>query len=155
MTEIKDKFFLGAVAGVIVNIPLNILDYILYKLNISQYHIWHIAASVYFPKSQVITLPALIVGMLTHFILVAILGIAILYLLYYTGTDYYWAKGLAFSMIAWLFIFGIVLQMKISRINPVDFGTNLTHIGAHIIFGILVAWVIVTYGKEALETKTL
>lgn len=62
MFEIKDNFFLGVFAAFIANLIDNIFDWIMYAFNLSKYHAWHIAASAYFPKDKVDTIPALIVG---------------------------------------------------------------------------------------------
>lgn len=150
MFNIKDKYFLGVIASILANIPINILDYIFYTLDINQYHMWQIAASAYFRIQDVNTVPALIVGAISDYSTAIIMGVAIVYLLSITGTDYFWAKGLSLGLTGWLFAFGIILRMKIGRIDPIDAGTNLFHVAEHMLLGILIAWIVTKYGQEAL-----
>ncbi|ADL13053.1 hypothetical protein [Acetohalobium arabaticum] len=150
MFNIKDKYFSGIMTGILINIPINILDYIFYLLNINQYHMWQIAASAYFRIQDVDTVPALIVGAISDYSTAILLAITIVYLLSITGTDYFWAKGLSVGGIWWLFAFGVMLRIKIGRIDPIDAGTNLYHVSEHMLFGVLVAWIITKYGQEAL-----
>lgn len=112
---------------------------------------WHIAASAYFKISDVHTLPALITGAINDYFIASAMGVAIIYFLYLTGTDFFWIKGASIGGAWWLFAFGIVLRTKIGRIDPTDPGTNLYHITEHLLLGILIAWLITKYAKEVLE----
>ena len=150
MIKSKDKYSFAILAAVIANIPINILDYIFYALDINQYHMWHIAASSYFKTQDTGTIPALITGAITDYSTASIIGIAIIYLLYFTGTEYFWLKGLSIGAGSWLFAFGFILRKHVSRIDPVDPGTNLYHIAEHYLLGFLIAWIITKYGSELL-----
>lgn len=150
MIKPKDKYSFAIFAAVLANIPMNILDYIFYTLDINQYHMWHIAASSYFKVKDTGTIPALITGAITDYSAASIIGIAILCLLYFTGTDYFWLKGLSVGAGSWLFAFGIILRRHVSRIDPVDPGTNLYHITEHYLLGLLIACIIVKYGADLL-----
>ncbi len=150
--KIKDKFFVGVLAGILANATENIFNYLGYYTGFSKYFIWHIAASAYFPITEVKTTPALIIGMFTDYTVAAGLGVITVYLLYLTGNDYYLFKGLLVSGFAWLFVFGVVLRTKIGRIDPTDSGTNLINLGGHILLGLLISIIIIKIGE--FETKT-
>jgi len=151
MIKIKDKYSFGILASVLANIPINILDYFFYLIDINEYHMWQIAASAYFKVEATHTIPALITGAITDYSTAGIMGLSILYLLYFTGTEHFWLKGLSIGAIWWLFSFGVILRTKIGRIDPIDPGTNLYHIAEHFFLGFFIAWIINKYGKKVLE----
>ncbi|NLI93993.1 MAG: hypothetical protein GX434_17890 [Peptococcaceae bacterium] len=149
MIRIKDKVILGIAAGTLANIIVSVIDIIFYKLNVNKYIHFHIAASAYFLESDVHTLPALIVGIISDFTIAAFLGILIVYILFVTGTDYFYLKGLIVVLVFWLFIYGIILRLKIARIDPIDAGTNLVHLSTHIMLGLITSWFIKKHGIPA------
>ena len=153
MIKITDKYSFAVFASLIANIPINILDFIIYKLGINKYLMWHIAASAYFKKSDVHTIPALITGAATDYITAGLMGVPIFYLLYWTGKDYFWLKGISIGGFWWLTAFGVILRCKVARIDPVDASTNLYHLSEHILLGFLTALIIVKYGSDLLASS--
>ena len=151
MIKIKDKYTFSILASILANIPINILDYIFYYIGINKFHMWHIAASAYFKITEVDTIPALIIGAISDYSTAALMGILIMYLLFFTGTEYYWIKGISVGSAWWLFAFGVILRTKVGRIDPIDSGTNLYHIFEHLLLGALIAWIIKKYGKQLLK----
>jgi len=155
MVKVKDKVALGTIAGILSNVIVTIIDIVFYKLDVIKFLHFHIAASVYFPISEVHTLPALIVGAIADFTLAAYLGVIIVYTLFYTGTDYSYVKGLGIVFAFWLFIYGIIERLNIARIDPTDPGTNLVHLAIHIILGLLTSWIIVKHGIPLNKNKLI
>ncbi|MCK8823627.1 hypothetical protein [Fuchsiella alkaliacetigena] len=151
MIKIKDKFSFGMLASACANIPINILDYIFYSLDINKHHMWHIAASAYFKKADVKTIPALVTGAISDYSNAGMMGSVILYLLYFTDTEYSGLKGLSVGAAWWLLSFGVILRSKVSRIDPDDAGTNLYHLAEHLLLGFLIAKIIDKYGQEILK----
>lgn len=149
--SIHDRYTFGIIAGIIANIPVNILDYVSTSLNIGEYHIWQIAASAYFTKAQLDTLPALFIGMITDYATAGLLGVISVYLLYLTGKEYYLIKGISIGIAFWILFYGVILRSNITRIDPTGAGTNLSDFTWHIILGVLTSWFIVKYGKHLLE----
>jgi hypothetical protein len=146
MIKIKDKLTLGIAAAIIANIIVSIIDLVCYKLNINQFNRFQIAASPYFQVPDVDTIPAIIVGIIADFSVAAFFGVIMVYILFYTGADFYYVKGLFVALIFWLILYGIVLRLNIARIDPVDPGTNLVHLAIHLILGLLTAWIITKHG---------
>ena len=143
MTEIKNKFLLGAVAGIAANIIINILDYILYFFNFSEYLALHIAASIYFPIGELKTIEAVIFGLVLDYILAIILGIATVYFLHYTGTDLFIVKGIAIGTISTLLVDGLLLEVVEDTVDAFD-PEHLTH---HLLLGVLIAWFCIKFGQ--------
>ncbi len=146
MVKIQDKLTLGVAAGILSNFVVEIIDYVFYLLGVNKWHHFHIAAATYFKLSDANTLPAIIIGAINDFSIAAILGIFIIYILYYTGTDYFYVKGIGVTIVFWLLIYGMLLRFGVSRINPTDPGTNSVHLAVHIILGFLTSWIIVKHG---------
>lgn len=146
MIKVKDKITLGIIAGILSNIFVSIIDILCYKLNISQFIHIHIVASAYFPVSDIHTIPALIVGTISDFIIAAFFGVMIVYVLFFTGTDFLYVKGLFFVLVYWLMIYGLIRRLNIARIDPTDPGTNLVHLAIYILLGLLTSWLIAKHG---------
>ena len=149
----SDRYFTGAMTAILLSFPFSIFDYLSYRFGFHNYPIWQIAASAYFHKSDVTSISAFVVGMITPLIVVGFTGVGVVYLLYYTGIDHYLFKGTSVSSLQWLVVFGIVLRTKIGRIDPIDAQTNLFHLGFHLFFGALIAAVIVRYKSNLVKQK--
>ena len=140
---INDVFTASAVAGIVANIPVVILSYVLYRLNINKVFVWHIAATMFIENKDVNTAPGIILGAISDFVVAGFKGVIIGYLLYFTGFSFYLFKGLTVSLLFWILVFGFILRMKITGWDPVDPATNLVHLAWHIILGLLTAYFIV------------
>lgn len=150
MTVIKDKYTIAIIATLVANTIKNVVDYGFYLLNITEHAIYHIAASAYFSVEDTRTLPATIVGIFTDYAVAMILGLIIMYVLSYTSSDYFWIKGISVGLLSWLLVFGMMLRMKVGRIDPIDPGTNVVNLTEHLLLGVLIAFLIVKYGRESL-----
>lgn len=146
---IENKVFLGISAGIIVNIIANIIDYFLYTLSLNDYLAWHIAASIYFPLDQLKTFPALFLGIILDYILASIIGIIIVYILHYTGTDHYIMKAIVVGTIAVLLVDGIILGFLPETVDSF----TPDHLIEHIIIAIFIAWISIKLGKETLTAN--
>ena len=155
MISINDRYSFGIISGIFANLLNNILDYIFYLIGINKYHMWQIAASAYLKIEDTKTIPALIIGAISDYSTAALMGVSIIYLLYFTGSENFWLKGMSIGGMWWLFAFGVILRAKIGRIDPIDIGTNLYHAAEHLLFGIIVAFIIVKYGKKLLQKQII
>lgn len=145
MFKTKDKYSLGIFLGLIANTIRVAFDYIAYYFNLTKYVPFHIASATFLPKSKVNSFLGLTIGIFGDYSVAAFFGLTIVYLLYYTGSEYSWIKGISIGLLYWLLLFGMGLQFGLSRINPSDFGTNLTFFVNHILLGIVVVWIIKQY----------
>ena len=150
MLKIKDKVFLGCISAVLATTTLNVIDLISVLLRVNKWHIWQIAASLYFKPDALNTLPALLIGAFTHTSIMSLAGVIICYLLYYSGKDYYLLKGFGVLMIFWIFLFGFTLRMGLARIKPVDAGTNIAHFIGHAAAGLLISYLIIRLADETI-----
>lgn len=148
---IKDKYTLAIIATLFANTIKNIIDYSFYTLDITEHCICHIAASTYFAIADTKTIPALIIGVFSDYGVAMILGLTIVLLLSYTGTAYFWLKGLSVGLFSWLLIYGIILRMEVGRIEPLDPATNLINLAEHLLLGGLISYFIMRYGRNYLS----
>ena len=80
-----------------------------------------------------------------------ILGLTIVLLLSYTGTAYFWLKGISVGLFSWLLIYGVILRMEVGRIEPLDPATNLINLAEHLLLGGLISYFIMHYGRNYLS----
>ena len=148
MFKIKDKIILGAFSAVVTMLILNIVDWASVFLKANKWHIWQIAASLYFGAKDLNTAPALFIGAMAHTVILSFSGVIICYVLYYTGRDFYLLKGLGINLMFWIFLFGVILKINIARINPTDAGTNMSHFVGHVLAGLLMSYFIVKFADD-------
>ncbi|OWZ83411.1 hypothetical protein [Natranaerobius trueperi] len=143
---INDIFTLGALAGVIANIPVNLFDFFLYHFGINKIYIWHISTSVFVEKKDIKTGIGLFIGFINDYSVAGVKGVITAFLLHFTGSEFYLLKGITVGLFFWLIIFGCLLRLKIAHLDPVEPITNLSHLTWHILFGALTSWLIVYLG---------
>ncbi|MBM7625076.1 hypothetical protein [Sporohalobacter salinus] len=151
MFRVRDKYSMGIIAGLIANTVGTVLNYISYYFGLTKYLPSHIASATFLPKSKVNCFLGLTIGLFADYGVAIFFGITITYLLYYTGTDYMWLKGISVSLLYWLLLFGMGLQFGLSKINPSQLNTNLIFLIHHILLGIIVVWVISKYDLSILD----
>ncbi len=154
MFNIKDKVLLGALSGALVATAFNLLDYISITLKVNKWHIWQIASSLYFPKGDLNTVPALALGAITHTTLMAFAGIIICYVLYYTGRDFYLVKGILILLFFWIGLFGGVLSLGVTSLQqPLGISTNIAHIFGHFGASVIISYLIVKLADPKVWSK--
>jgi predicted Na+-dependent transporter len=148
MIKIKDKFVFGAIAGMIANIFETIFTYIFYLLDINDYTSWQTAASSFVNKARLDHLSSVLIGAIVDFSIAASLGVVILYLLYYTKKGYSIFKGIAVGLFYYTVIYGTVMSLEITNINPNSPTENLIDLFSHILLGSITAFIITKFGED-------
>ena len=147
-----DPIICGGFAGILGTIAKEIIDLVDFSIGWSKILYWHLAASVFVLPRDVNKFGALIIGALGDMITGAFFGIVLLYLIKFTGKNYYYLKGLGLGWIVWLTLFGVFVDFHIVRITPTDIGTSLCAFGEHSVYGLVVAWSIVKFGSKFLRS---
>ncbi len=148
MFRIRDKVVLGALIGALVTLGLNLVDYLFVVLKIIKWHIWQMSGSLYCRIGELNTLPALAIGAVTHISLMALAGVIICYVLYYTGTDFYPVKGAGVLLIFYISLYGGIISTGIASIKHVDVITNGFHLLAHLAAGLIISFLIVKFADD-------
>jgi hypothetical protein len=148
--KIKDKLILGNISGIFSFSMVNVIDYISIRLHLNQWHIWQLSASLFFPKKELTSIPAITIGGVTHLTLACMIGVIIFFTLYYTGRTFYIIKGIGVTLLAWVMIYGGLLCLKITSITqPLGAQTNMIHMFFHILVGSLNAFMIIKLADKS------
>lgn len=153
MKKIKDPIILGLVAGLIGNtakLTGNIFNrYVLYK---SETTYPEIAGGLFMSKKQRKRPVGKLVGAIADFSLGGILGIPIVYLLRYTGTDKAAIKGLGVGHFVWVIMYGTIGRGlgKTKGVFPLDAETNLSAFFNHSWYGLFAALTVSKLGDSSL-----
>ena len=136
----KDPFVAGVLAAGLANTIVNGLDFFVYRMQLTEHPIWHLAASVYLPTTEAKTLIGRLIGVVTDYGVATGVGLILVYILYRTGTDHFYLKGMIGGFFSWLFIFGVIVRSGLVRLEPIDPATNLFHMFNHLLLGGLLGW---------------
>ena len=139
--------FLSAASPTVL---FSVVDYFLFRLHVTKWHIFQIASSIFFSKEEITTVPALVIGGLTHITLEGLAGLVLFCALYYTGRKFYLFKGISVALLFWIMLFGGILSLKITAIaQPLGAPTNMTNLVEHILSGILAGFLMVKLADES------
>lgn len=139
MIKIKDNYSLGIIIGLIANLVKCLFNYFLYQLGLTQYLPYQIAGATFISLQQLDSVIGFIIGNVADYGVAIFFSLSIVYLLKLTGTDFVVLKGISIALFYWLLLFGLLLRFGLSRINPIDLGTNFTALLNHLLLGILIA----------------
>lgn len=147
----QDPIIYGGIAGIIGTIAKEAVDFISVAVGFSKHTYWHVAASIFVHPQEVTKVGGVVLGALADMIIGAFFGVLLLYFIKFTKKDYLYIKGLGFSWLIWLFLFGMVVNLHIVRITPADIGTSLSAFIEHSLFGLTAAWFIGKYATKLIE----
>jgi hypothetical protein len=146
---LKDRILAATIAGMIATMVKTVPNYFLWKFGVVKYFYLHIAASAMVLNRDIDSFTGLAVGFIVDIIMGGTLGIIIIMLLKYFGTDYWWYKGMVAGNIIWLWGLGVLINLGSARLAPVDPLFRLTSLIEHQIFGLVATYLIVRwYPKE-------
>ncbi|MDT3698086.1 MAG: hypothetical protein RO469_01560 [Thermincola sp.] len=153
MRKIKDPIMLGIVAGLIGNIAKlagNLFNrHVLYKSDTTYSEI---AGGLFMSKREREKSVGKAVGGIADFVLSALLGIPLVYILRYTGQDKAVIKGTGYGHLAWMAIYGAFGRlMGVKRgVFPLNADTNMSAFANHAWYGAVTALVINKLGDPSL-----
>ncbi len=145
---LKDRILAGTMAGMTASFLKTIPNIILWRMGVVEHMYLFIASSALISPEDVTKVWGLILGVVVDIITGGTLGLLIIYLLTFTGRDYWWYKGLIVGNIVWLFGLGLAINFGAARIVPVDPIFRLTSLIEHQIFGLVGAYLIIKWYPE-------
>lgn len=144
-TRAKDLIIFGAYAGIIANIPKNIIAWIFHWCGWLRYTFEHIAAG-YFVDLPYIDQPlSLITGFIADFTNAGFFGVLLYFILQKTGKDYAVLKGLAFGSFLYLIFYGTFMAMDMTRASLLTPLPNFLLYIPHTVFGGVAGWILSRY----------
>jgi hypothetical protein len=146
----KDKFFLGALAGTAGSTVMLTLYFILNSLPGISIKLLDGIARVFVPEPVIGTLEGNIIGIIAHFMCGSMIGLAILVIFEITGYNNPLLKGAALGAGSWFIACGIV--GRLININIQDnFIDQMLNLLIHIPYGITVAWFLNRYKYKEIK----
>ncbi|KLU67853.1 hypothetical protein DEAC_c02600 [Desulfosporosinus acididurans] len=148
MEKIKDRIFLGFIAGMIGAIPGRLLNKLEFKLGITDSRYEEMASMLFVSRRDAHKIMGNGVGKIANGLLTSANGITTAYVLSKTGRDHAMLKGIGISSMAWLGIYGISTQAQVRKSNK-PIAALLSYLD-HVIFGATTATLVSTLGADSI-----
>ncbi|NLO88737.1 MAG: hypothetical protein GX088_00135 [Clostridia bacterium] len=138
---IRDKILVGAAIGLLSDALKLIVNYISYLLGFTNVVFWQIVATRFLTIGDLFTPLAYIVGAVADIVVASTLGVIFFLLVErYGSRKYLWLKGIGFSMLVWVGLFGTLLGQSVQRKLPQNASGIMVTIVAHFVFGLGLAF---------------
>lgn len=150
--QIKDKIALGALVGLAATIPQLAVNIIAVKIGFVPHYALQYAASIFVFKNLTFTFWGMLFGFMIWESMAAGLGVITVYLIHWTGREYWLLKGLLISnTLMFIFLYGFYFGLETPKLVPWDLETNWTFFIENLIFGAAAGYLTVRWGT--VETK--
>lgn len=133
----RDKLFLGAFAGIISDLIMNVFESIIHGIGLTQFTLDDFAGGMFIKKGAVITpITWWLLGFLAGLALCILLGIIFVYIVEWTGSDGIVFKGTLYGFLLWFLIYGgIKSGLEISSLQDHTTRQMVIQILPHLVFG--------------------
>ena len=150
MIKIKDRFILGAIAGLGGNLLKLAIGRTAMKMNLAELGGPERAAGMLVQGHKIATTQGKIVGYVADSVIAGILGVTTVYALSITGKDKAVAKGALSGEAAWTLLYGMLTTMGATKVGPVGPKTVLSELVSHTAYGALTAYLVTKLGAPDL-----
>ncbi|MDX9871418.1 MAG: hypothetical protein RBT41_03235 [Clostridia bacterium] len=148
--KIKDRVFLGMVAGFSGNIVKTIIDEMSLRKKISQRSYRATAAGVWVSKkTEATNIKGQLLGAVFDFGMAGLGGIGIVNWLSRTGKDYILPKGIISGITIGATITALLSVSPQNKVRPKDAVNNLSYLLANCIYGIVTSVVAIKLGHDS------
>ncbi len=135
----KDKIVLGILVGLLSDAVKLTFNFLSFKLNFTPVVFWQLVAATALEKKDIFTAGGILIGAVVDIIATSLVGVIFVYIIYITGKENLWIKGIGFGMFIWIIFFVIVKgQLIQNKITSEPSGIFVTII-AHFLFGLSLA----------------
>lgn len=146
--QINDSMFLGGLAGIVGSIPSFISNFIFVQLGIAEYYTFQFSSSIHILKKFTTVPLGAVLGITLWLIASATLGVIIVYIFKFTGTDYWWFKGIiAVITLMYIGIYGFLYNLG-AQLTPHDLTSNLVLFIDNLLFALTTSYLITRWGEE-------
>ena len=135
----KDRVITGALIGILADIIKLIANYIMFQLNFTTVVFWQIAATRFLEKEFLHSPAAYLIGGTADLTVSAVLGVVFVIIIYFSGKDYLWLKGIGYAMFLWVSLFGTILGISVQEKIPQGPSEIIVTIIAHLVYGLAFA----------------
>lgn len=148
---IKDRVFVGSIAGMIAAACKNISNLLFYGLNIVDVLYIQLAASAHLLPADIHTPLGYVIGILSDIITGSCIGVLGIIFLSYFGTDYWWYKGCIIGNLVWLFGLGVILNLGTVHYNSFNPVFRIFALVDHQIYGLLYVYIVYRWSLKTKE----
>lgn len=135
MKKIKDRFWLGIIAGLGGNMAKMVVEQLFDKTGFSKGHGYDTAAGIFLRKSDISTPYGRAVGIVADNMIAAGLGVTCTYWLTLMGKDKYLVKGAGLGAAEWAALYGVLSKLGATAIYPVKPQDTIATYISHLVFG--------------------
>lgn len=139
---IKDKIFVGSIAGMIGTLFKDFPNFIFYRTGVVKYLYANLAASAHLFPAQVETPLGYAIGIAADISTGGAIGVVTLLFLERFGVDLWWFKGFMIGNGLWLFGLGVILNLGSVHLIPNDPTFRLLSLLDHWCFGLATVYLI-------------
>lgn len=150
MFKIKDRVFLGVVAGLAGNLVKTLIDEISTKQKISQRSFRGTAAGAWVSQKESTITNGQILGGLLDFGMGSMGGVGMVYLLSATGKDHLVTKGILTGISMGSLITFVLSAVPTNKAKPKDAASNLSYLVSHAAYGLVTTFVAAKLGDPSL-----
>ncbi len=133
---IQDKVLAGVLIGLFADVVKLIINYLFYLFNFTNVVFWQITAARFLDRNDLFKPAAYFIGAIADLTVTVTLGIVFVYVIYFTGKNYLWMKGVGFGLVVWVGLFGTLLGQAVQAKLPQAPSGIMVTIAAHLVFGL-------------------
>ncbi|PKM88899.1 MAG: hypothetical protein CVU87_06470 [Firmicutes bacterium HGW-Firmicutes-12] len=138
---LKDRFFRGAIAGIIAGIPMNIWSYFAYYINITEIRFADWAAILVYGHKPT-TIIQLLFAQFVQFIWIGFLGFVFAYLVPIITSRGVLIKGACYGLFVGFAVFSIATMLKVQYLTKTPLDNAISNYIGALIWGIVMAEVL-------------
>ncbi|MBS4032579.1 MAG: hypothetical protein KGZ63_14330 [Clostridiales bacterium] len=136
---LKDKIILGILVGLLADAVKLTFNFIGFRLNFTPVVFWQLISALFLEKEDVFTPAGILIGGIADIIVAGFLGVIFIYVIYFTGKENLWIKGIGFGLLVWVSLFGLLLGQLVHDKVPLEPSGILITIAAHFLYGLSLA----------------
>jgi len=143
--KVKDTIISGMIAGLIGNLPKDIIAWSFHFAGVLRYTFTHIAAGYFVPAQFIDNPVSLATGFIADYTTAAFFGFLMHLMLKRFGTDYAVIKGIGCGAFLYLIFYGAFMALDITRASLLTPLPNLLLIFPHMVYGGTTCWLLKRY----------
>lgn len=152
----KDPVGVGTIAGLVGVLAINLVEYVLLNLNISETPLWHAGGIVFLTEAALQTPLGIAIGIFSHVFIAIVLGVLIAYYISFTGKELAIMKGIGVSLIAGFIVLTIIFPLRgLAADIQQSPGDTFAALIDHTVFGALAGYVIIRLQSKSAETEDI
>lgn len=139
--DVQDRWLRGFIAGGLAGVVMNVVDQILFALNLGEIYLWE-WASVLIYGYRTTDLSEILLALVIHVSFSAFLGMVFAYLTPKITSKNYLFKGVTYGLIVFFTSYAITQLFKVSPLVPIKGDTVIANMITASVWGLVLAIVL-------------